>query len=60
MVSTLSFFGFLVGPPLIGFIAEILDLKASFALIAINGLGILLLTSFSKNVFHAQENSVDA
>ena len=60
MVSTLSFFGFLVGPPLIGFIAEILNLKASFALIAINGLGILLLTSFSKNVFHAQENSVDA
>ena len=58
MVSTLSFFGFLVGPPLIGFIAEAFNLKISFALIAINGLGILLLTSFSKQVFAGQENSV--
>lgn len=58
MVSTLSFFGFLVGPPLIGFIAEAFNLKISFALIAINGLGILLLTSFSKHVFDGQENSV--
>ena len=57
MVSTLSFFGFLVGPPLIGFIAEAFNLKVSFALIAINGLGILLLTSFSKNVFLAQEKA---
>ena len=58
MVSTLSFFGFLVGPPLIGFIAEAFNLQVSFALIAINGLGILLLTSFGKQVFHGQENSV--
>ena len=60
LVSTISFFGFLVGPPLIGFIAELFDLKVSFALIGINGLGILLLTSFSKNVFQAQENEVVA
>lgn len=58
MVSTLSFFGFLVGPPLIGFIAEAFNLQVSFALIAINGLGILLLTSFGKQVFLGQENSV--
>jgi MFS family permease len=58
MVSTLSFFGFLVGPPLIGFIAEAFNLKISFALIAVNGLGILLLTSFGKQVFDGQENSV--
>jgi MFS family permease len=58
MVSTLSFFGFLVGPPLIGFIAEAFNLKISFALIAVNGLGILLLTSFGKQVFGGQENSV--
>ncbi|MEY3647468.1 MAG: hypothetical protein RLZ13_350 [Bacteroidota bacterium] len=57
MVSTLSFFGFLVGPPVIGFIAEAFNLKISFALVAINGLGILLLTSFGKQVFHAQENA---
>ena len=58
MVSTLSFFGFLLGPPLIGFIAEAFNLQVSFALIAINGLGILLLTSFGKQVFLGQENSV--
>jgi MFS family permease len=59
MVSTLSFFGFLVGPPLIGFIAEAFNLKVSFAVVAINGLGILLLTSFGKQVFHAQENAAE-
>jgi len=60
LVSTISFFGFLVGPPLIGFVAELFDLKVSFALIGINGLGILLITSFSKNIFHAQKNAVGA
>ena len=54
LVSTISFFGFLVGPPLIGFVAEIFDLKVSFALIGINGLGILLLSSFGKQVFQSQ------
>jgi MFS family permease len=51
MVSTISFFGFLLGPPLIGFIAELFDLKISFALIAVNGIGITLLSSFRKKVF---------
>lgn len=60
LVSTISFFGFLVGPPLIGFVAELFDLKVSFALIGINGLGILLLTTFSKNIFHVQENEAGA
>jgi MFS family permease len=60
LVSTISFFGFLVGPPLIGFVAELFDLKVSFALIGINGLGILLLTSFSKNIFPTQENAAGA
>jgi len=60
LVSTISFFGFLVGPPLIGFVAELFDLKVSFALIGINGLGILLLSSFGKNVFHGQDNAAEA
>ena len=60
LVSTISFFGFLVGPPLIGFVAELFDLKVSFALIGINGLGILLLTTFSKNIFHVQGNEAGA
>ncbi len=60
LVSTLSFFGFLVGPPLIGFIAELANLKISFALIAFNGIGILLLTSFGKQVFESQETPVES
>jgi MFS family permease len=55
LVSTISFFGFLVGPPLIGFVAELFDLKVSFALIGINGLGILLLSTFKTQVFTPQE-----
>lgn len=51
LVSTISFFGFLLGPPLIGFIAELFDLKTSFALIAVSGIGITLLSSFRKQVF---------
>ncbi|QJX48215.1 MFS transporter [Hymenobacter taeanensis] len=37
MVSTIGYFGFLLGPPLIGFVAEISSLRVSFALVA--GLG---------------------
>jgi MFS family permease len=51
MVSTISFFGFLLGPPLIGFIADILSLKASFTIIAFAGLGIVLLTTVRLKVF---------
>lgn len=51
LVSTISFFGFLLGPPLIGFVAELFDLKISFALVAMCGMGILLLSSFRKQVF---------
>jgi len=42
-VSTIGYFGFLFGPPLIGFIAAASDLRWSFALIACMGLGISLL-----------------
>jgi MFS family permease len=51
MVSTLSFFGFLIGPPMIGFIAELLSLKTSFTMVAVAGLGITLLTSIRLEVF---------
>ncbi len=51
IVSTISFFGFLLGPPLIGFIADLFNLKTSFAMIAICALGITLLSSFRKAVF---------
>lgn len=42
-VSTLGFTGFLVGPPVIGFIAQAAGLQTSFTLIAAMGLMITLL-----------------
>lgn len=39
-VSTISFVGFLLGPPVIGFIAQFAGLRISFALIALLGLGV--------------------
>lgn len=45
MISTISFLGFLLGPPLIGYIAELLDLRYSFAIFAFFGL-IMSLLSF--------------
>jgi len=53
MVSTISFFGFLIGPPMIGFIADLLSLKASFALVAVAGLGIAVLSSIRLDVFES-------
>jgi MFS family permease len=44
-VSSVSFLGFLMGPPLIGYIAQVAGLRYSFALIGIFGLGISLLVS---------------
>jgi MFS family permease len=55
LVSTISFFGFLIGPPLIGFIAELSSLKVSFALVAFAGLGIAILTSVRVQVFQSEE-----
>ncbi|WP_297337794.1 MFS transporter [Algoriphagus sp.] len=55
LVSTISFFGFLLGPPLIGFIADLFNLKTSFALIAVNGLGIALLATIRTQVFFQSE-----
>ena len=44
-VSTIGFLGFLIGPPLIGFIAQAAGLRLSFALIAVLGFGTTLLAS---------------
>jgi MFS family permease len=57
LVSTISFFGFLIGPPLIGFIADLFDLKVSFILVALNGIGIFILSSVRKQVFLIHEKS---
>ncbi len=47
-VSTIGFFGFLLGPPLIGFIAQAASLRWSFALIACFGLATTFLASFMR------------
>lgn len=47
-VSTIGFLGFLLGPPLIGFIAQAFGLQWSFSLIAVLGLGTTLLAGFTR------------
>jgi MFS family permease len=47
-VSTIGFLGFLIGPPLIGFVAGAFSLRASFTIIAFMGLCVTLVASRSK------------
>ena len=47
-VSSIGFFGFFIGPPLIGFIAEAFGLQWSFGIIAILGFGTTVLAGFTK------------
>ena len=47
-VSTIGFLGFLVGPPLIGFLAEAAGLRWAFTVIALIGLGTTLLATKVK------------
>ena len=42
-VPSIGFLGFLIGPPIIGFVAELSSLRISFILIAFLGLGTTLL-----------------
>lgn len=44
IVSSISFMGFLIGPPIIGYIAQMTSLRYSFAFIGIFGILISLLT----------------
>lgn len=48
MVSSISFLGFLMGPPLIGYIAELFDLRYSYALFAIFGFILCAMVSKMK------------
>ena len=47
-VSTIGFAGFLVGPPLIGFIAGIATLRASFLFIAVMGMSVVVAATRAK------------
>jgi MFS family permease len=47
-VSTIGFLGFLVGPPIIGFIAGMATLRVSFILIAAMGVSVVIVSSKAK------------
>jgi MFS family permease len=47
-VSTIGFIGFLVGPPVIGFIAGIATLRASFVFLAFMGLSVIIGSTRAK------------
>jgi MFS family permease len=44
-VASVSYFGFLMGPPVIGYISNAFGLRYSFALIGIFGIGVTLMVS---------------
>lgn len=48
LVSSISFLGFLMGPPLIGYIAELSNLKWSFTLFSLFGLAMMVMIMTSK------------
>ncbi|RZJ69183.1 MFS transporter [Flavobacterium sp.] len=50
VVTSVSFLGFLTGPPVIGYIAEQSSLRYSFAFVACFGIGISLLVKFVKGI----------
>lgn len=47
-VSTIGFIGFLVGPPIIGFIAGLASLRYSFTLIAAMGISVVILSTKAR------------
>lgn len=57
MVSTIAYFGFLFGPPIIGFIAEEFNLRFSFSLIAVVGALIAVLSWTGKPILKPASNT---
>jgi len=49
IVSSISFLGFLMGPPLIGYIAELTSLQISFLIFSLFGLAMLIIVLKKKN-----------
>jgi MFS family permease len=48
-VSTIGYLGFLMGPPLIGFVAQATSLRISFSIIAVMGMCIAVMSAKIKN-----------
>lgn len=57
IVSSVSFLGFLMGPPLIGYIASATNLRYSYALIGLFGICIVVLASVIK-IFRVDKRRV--
>lgn len=57
IVSSVSFLGFLMGPPLIGYIASVTNLRYSYALIGLFGICIVVLASLIK-VFRVERKKL--
>lgn len=49
-VSTIGFVGFLIGPPVLGFVAGAFSLRASFTLIAVMGMCVVIVSTKAKNL----------
>ena len=49
-VASIGFLGFLIGPPIIGFVAQASSLRWSFALVASFGLITTIMASKAKNI----------
>jgi MFS family permease len=47
-VSSIGFAGFFIGPPIIGFIAKLATLRASFIFVGIMALGVIILSTRAK------------
>jgi len=47
-VSTISFLGFLVGPPIIGFLAEAFNLRLAFIFVAVMALCVIVFTTRAR------------
>ncbi|MBC9797516.1 MFS transporter [Sinomicrobium weinanense] len=57
LVSTIAYFGFLFGPPVIGFIAEHLNLRASFLLVAFVGAMIAVLSFTGRDILRKPDTA---
>ncbi|WPP52577.1 MFS transporter [Catalinimonas niigatensis] len=49
-VSSVGFLGFMFGPPVIGYISEVTNLRWAFALVSLLGIGIIFISSRVKGV----------
>lgn len=57
IVSSISFLGFLLGPPVIGYVSSILDLRYSYAIIGLLGICIIALV-YKMKILNRSHNNI--